>query len=77
MGGLEDDLAVVEALGYLRKLEVLSLIGSKISGALFIGIIKNCRECLRQVTLIDCPDVSAETINWAREQGVSMLVRKS
>jgi hypothetical protein len=77
IGGADEDLALIQALSHLRKLEVLSLTGSKITGSLLIDIIKNCRDCLRQITLIDCPDVSAETINWARDQGIVTHVRKS
>ena len=77
IGGADEDLALIQALSHLRKLEVLSLTGSKITGSLLLDIIKNCRDCLRQITLIDCPDVSAETINWARDQGIVTHVRKS
>ena len=75
MGGVDEDSSFIQALKELGKLEVLLFTSSKISGSLLIDIFKNCRNNLRQITLIDCLDVPADTINWLRLQGITMHVK--
>jgi hypothetical protein len=60
-----------------EKLETVSLIAHPLYGVEIIDLLKRPENSLRQITLLDCENVSPDTIEWARNQGVTMHVKKS
>lgn len=76
-GGLHDEQgALTTTLHSLPKLEILILFASRLPGAELILLLKRPDNCLRQITLIDCENISTDTIDWARDRGVTMHVKK-
>lgn len=64
-------------LGWLKSLEIVSLMASTIHGAELIELLKRPDNRLRHITLTDCENISPDTIEWARNQGITVHVKKS